>query len=68
MNVVSSDIRSPQRKRTCESFSLGVTQITCNSEHQCFQVITEWEEPFHGWPPVWRANDLWALASSDAEQ
>ena len=45
---VSGDIHSLKRKGTCESLSLSLsfTQITCNNEHQCCQVITEWKKLF----------------------
>ena len=35
-----------EKRNLSISLSLGFTQITCNSEHQCCQVITEWEKPF----------------------
>ena len=36
----------PLRERELVSLSLGFCQITCDNEHQCYQVVAEWKETF----------------------
>ena len=35
-----------EKELVSPSLSLGFTQTTCDNEHQCCQIITEWKEPF----------------------
>ena len=48
VSKVSEVLLIPFRERELVSLSLslGFTQITCDTKHQCYQVVAEWKETF----------------------
>ena len=53
----------PGEKGTGKSFSLGLTQVTCNHDHQCCQFVTELGKVIHGCSPVLLSTSLISGAS-----